>query len=290
MRIEPALPNPEPCPVHSCSPDHETWRKNYQENKGTIVIDMAHTKRIEKKMPPKYAWDLFDTYDEFDKYETKPSFVTQMRSLAEDLVKLADEPNPDVSSDYSRVQFENESISEPEDSCDDSSNSLSLIPLDQRFSEVVHDDSIDTVPAAKNSSTDATLLDEASDQMHTRSVSPQPLTTCPNDTCNLETIVELCSLEENLGAFDDEVFSPPLTPENDPVLFNFANQPHSQDIHHDAVEVIQADYHEVDQPSLTPPDDRATHQALHEYGGQRRRLQGGLRGRRDRERRGAPDS
>ena len=205
-------------------------------------------------------------------------FVTQMRSLAEDLVKLADEPNPDVSSDYSCVQFENESTSEPEDSCDDSSSSLSFIPLGQRFSEVVDDDSIDTVPAAKNSSTDATLLDEASDQMHTRSVSPQPLTTCPNDTCNLEIIEELSSLEENLGAFDDEVLSPPLTPENDPVLFNFANQPHSQDIHHDAVEVIQAEYHEVDQPSLISPDVRAAHQALHEYEGQRRGLQGGLRG------------
>ena len=122
------------------------------------------------------------------------------------------------------------------------------------------------------------MLDEASDQMHTRSVSPQPLTTCPNDTCNLETIEELCSLKENFGAFDDEVFSPPLTPENDPVLFNFANQPHSQDIHHDAVEVIQAEYHEIDQPFLISPDVRAAHQVLQEYEGQRRGLQGGLRG------------
>ena len=127
---------------------------------------------------------------------------------------------------------------EPGDSCDDSS----------RFSRVVDDDSIVTVPMASNSSTDATLLDEASDQMYIPSLSTQiPLTTCPNDTCNLETIKELSCVEESLGAF--EVLSSPLTPENYPVLFSFLNQPHSQNTHLNADKVIQADYHEVAQPS-----------------------------------------
>ena len=101
--------------------------------------------------------------------------------------------------------------------------------------------------------------------MQTPSGSPQTLITCPNETCNLESI-EHSSLEENLGAFDDQVLSLPLNPENDPVL-NFANQLHSHDIHHGAVVVIQADYHEVSQPSGLSPDDRAAHQAMHGYGG-----------------------
>ena len=81
------------------------------------------------------------------------------------------------------------------------------------------------------------------------------------------------------GNLDDlhnyEVFSPPLTPENDPILFNFADQPHSQDIHHDVVEVNLPDYHEVTQPPPIPPDDHAVHQALHEYGGQEEGYKGG---------------
>ena len=160
IRIEPALPNHKLSRVHSCSQDNEISRKDYQESKGTYVIDMARNKRIKKTMPPNYAWDSFDINDESDKYETKPSIITQikswclqqsgflppnscfihwfkgkyqamdtrqLRSLAEGLVKLADEPNPYISSDSSHVQFKNESTDEPQDPCDDSSCSLSSI-------------------------------------------------------------------------------------------------------------------------------------------------------------------
>ena len=88
------------------------------------------------------------------------------------------------------------------------------------------------------------------------------------------------------------MFSPPVTPENYPILFNFLNQPHSQD----DVDVLEANQHDVAQPPPEPPDDERTrrfprvdYQALHEHGGQEGGFQGGWRGRRDRERRGAPE-
>ena len=79
--------------------------------------------------------------------------------------------------------------------------------------------------------------------------------------------------------------------------------------HDAAAEVVQvhSPEDEVPQPPPKPPDDdkmadevslqgqrprrfpRVDYEALHEYGGQGRGQQGGLRGRRDRERRGAPE-
>ena len=102
------------------------------------------------------------------------------------------------------------------------------------------------------------------------------------------------------------VFSPPVTPENYPILFNFTEQPLSQDIHHEAVEKVQANHHEATQPPPEPPDDqdvdqlsvqggrprrfpRVDYEALDKYGCQGTGQEGRWRERRDRERRGAPD-
>ena len=302
---------------------------NYKKlNDGTGVIDMAFTKKMEKMTPIKYAWDSFDTDDECDDYKTTPTMVSQfeswcsqqsgflpplsifihwfkdkypamdtkrLQSLAEDLVKLVDVTKPEVSSDSSCVLSENESAVEPEDSCDDLSSSLSSIPLGQGSTRVPNDDLIDTAPTARNSSTDATMLDEITDQIHTPSMPPQlpriqernqSVITCPTGTCNLNTIEEPSSIEENLDTFDDEVFSPPVTPENYPILFSFLNQTHSEAAPRDGVDVIEANQHDAVQPPPEPPDEQAIdqfhfhdqrprrfprvdYQALHEYGGQK---------------------
>ena len=95
-----------------------------------------------------------------------------------------------------------------------------------------------------------------------------------------------------------------LTPANFPFLLNFPDHHHSQAIHHDAVELSQTAYHEVVQPSPKPFQaaycisvqrrlpcfPRMDCKTLHGYRGLGRRLQGGLRGRRDRQGRDAPDS
>ena len=115
--------------------------------------------------------------------------------------KLANVTNPDVSSDSSCVQSENESVG-------------------QGFTKVFNDDLIDTGPTARNSSTDATMLDERIDQIHTPFLKPQlpsiaernhSVLTCPTGTCNLNTFEEPPSIGEGLQIFDDEVFSPPVT-------------------------------------------------------------------------------
>ena len=128
--------------------------------------------------------------------------------------------------------------------------------------------------AEKISSTDVAVPDDLIDQTHIQSV----LT----GTCDPKSIVQLPHLKDN---HDEEFFSP-LTPKNHPILFSFADQPHYKAIHHGAVEAAQADYHEVVQPSLKPPDDYAAgrracrfqgvyYEALHEYEGRGRGLQGG---------------
>ena len=175
--------------------------------------------------PPKYAWDSFDTDDdEYDEHEAEPTIVNQfkswcsqqsgflppfsifihwfkdkypamdtkrLQSLAEDLVKLANVTNPDVSSDSSCVQSEHESACEPKDSYDNSSSSLSSIPLGQGSPKVLNDNLIDNGPTARNSSTDATMLDEVTDQIQTSSMPPQlpsipernhSVITCPTGT------------------------------------------------------------------------------------------------------------
>ena len=121
----------------------------------------------------------------------------------------------------------------------------------------------------------------------------------------MNTFEEPFSIEENLENFDDEVFSPPVTPENYPILFNFLNQPHSPIVPLYDVDVMGVNQHDVVQPPPEPPDDsivqftlqderprrfpRVDYQALHEHGGREGGVQGGWRGRRDRERRGAPE-
>ena len=128
---------------------------------------------------------------------------------------------------------------------------------------------IDIVPTTINSLTNVEFICVTNDQIHAPSYSqsqtvPERNQSIITGTCKLNTIVKLPSIEDNLDdSNNDEVFSPPLTP--------FADRPHSQDTHYDAVEVILAEYHEV----------------LQKCGG--RGLQGGWRGRRDREHRGAPN-
>ena len=56
-------------------------RKDYKAmDEGTGVIDIAHTKESKTIMPPKYAWDSFETDDEYDDFEANPSIVTQFES------------------------------------------------------------------------------------------------------------------------------------------------------------------------------------------------------------------
>ena len=121
--IEPALPNQESCRVPSCSPDHGIQRKNYQENEGRGVIDMARTKRTEKTLPANHAWGSFNTDDESDGSETKTSFITRVPT--ENLVNFANMPmpNPNVSSDKASTKF---TQSDPEESSTSISTSLPL--------------------------------------------------------------------------------------------------------------------------------------------------------------------
>ena len=192
-------------------------------DEGAGAIDIARTKLSEKILPPKYAWDSFDTDDECDE-EPKPLVVTQfeswcsqqprflppssifihwfkdkypamntkqLQSLAENLVKFANLTNPDVSSDSSRVQ--SESASDPKHSSDEASSTLSSIPLGQGSPKVIHDDYIDTVQTARNSSTDVALLDGAIEQFYIPPEPPmlpsipernQSVITCPTGTCD----------------------------------------------------------------------------------------------------------
>ena len=248
-----------------------------------------------------------------DKYPTMDT--KQLQSLAENLVEFANLTNPEVSSDSSLVRSESEPNSRHSGDEHESSGTLSSIPLGQGSPKVVHEELIDNTHTARNSSTDVALLDEVNDQIHTPSEPPQlpsiqernqSVITCPTGTCDTKTIDQLPSIEDNLDSTIDEVFSPAVTRDNYPILFNFAAQPISQVIQHDAAEVIQADHHETVQPPPEPPDyqaadqvnfqgrrprrfPRVDYEALNEYGVQGRRLQGGLGGRRDRERRGAPE-
>ena len=218
--------------------------------------------------------------------------TNQLQSLAEDL----------------------ESASESKISGEESRGALSSIPLGQRSQRVVCDYNIDIVPTVRNSSTDVLFIDAASHQVHTPSKPPQLPSiperyqsglTCPTSTCDLKTIEELRSIEDNLDDPNKDAMFSPL--ENSPILLNFTDQPlSSQDLHHDAVEVLQADYHETIQPPSEPPDDQAVLPS--QFAGttapplpksapcnfwsvwrSRRGPAGAMGGERDRERRGAPD-
>ena len=99
------------------------------------------------------------------------------------------------------------------------------------------------------------------------------------------------------------MFSPSVSQENYPILFNFVDIPPSQ-IDYDA-DKEEAPQLEVVQPPPKPNETTDTHNtpyegrsrrfprvdyaALHEYGRQGRRQQGGLGERGDRECRGAPE-
>ena len=107
------------------------------------------------------------------------------------------------------------------------------------------------------------------------------------------TFEESPSIEESLESFDDEVFSPPVTLINYPILFNFLNQPHSQAVHHDDVEVMKANQHDVVvQPPPEPPDEHAelTSRLCTSMKVKKEGIRGSWREIGDRERRGAPDS
>ena len=174
--------------------------------------------------------------------------------------------------------------------------------MGQGFTKVFNDDLIDTGPTARNSSTDATMLDERIDQIHTPFLKPQlpsiaernhSVLTCPTGACNLNTFEEPPSIEESLQIFDDEVFSPPVTLINYPILFNFLNQPHSQAVPHDDVEVMKANQHDVVvQPPPEPPDEYAelTSRLCTSMKVKKEGIRGSWREIGDRERRGAPDS
>ena len=165
-------------------------------------------------------------------YETNLS-----QSLAEDFVECSNISKPDLSSNSCVLQSEYEGASDPKYSGDESKSTLSSIPLVQGSPRVICGYLIDNVPTASNSSSNISFTDATSDQIHPLlnlqlPIIPQinhPVTTCSTGTC-------------------------------DPILYNFTDQPNTQDVHHGAV------------------------------GGRGRGLQGGRRGRRDRERRGAPDS
>ena len=172
---------------------------------------------------------------------------------------------------------------------------------------------MDNAPTARNSSTDIALLDETIDQIHNQPETTQlpciperlqSVITCPTGTCDLKSIEELPSIEANLDdAYTEEVFSPSVSQENYPILFNFVDIPQSQ-IDYDA-DKEEAPQLEVVQPPPKPNDTTDTHNtpyegrsrrfprvdyaALHEYGRHETGQQGGPRERRDRECRGAPD-
>ena len=77
VRIKPAFPNPESCPVHTCFPDHE-----------------FHVDRYGPSFHSKHN-------------------TSQLQSVAKNLVKCAYTNKPDVSSDSSQLQSKYERISEP---------------------------------------------------------------------------------------------------------------------------------------------------------------------------------
>ena len=100
-----------------------------------------------------------------DKYPTMDT--KQLQSLAENLVEFAYLTNPEVSSNSSLVRSESETDSRH--SSNESSSTLSSIPLGRGSLKVIHKDLINNNQTARNSSRDVALLDEANDQIHTPS-------------------------------------------------------------------------------------------------------------------------
>ena len=207
-KFKSAIPNPESCPVLSCSPHH----------------------------------DLYGSGDSPSIQCNNDS--NQLQSLAEDLVRFANITNPNELSSQLQSEYESagcESASEPYNSGNESSSTLSSIPLGQRSPRTICDYHIDNVPNARNSSTDLLFLDASRQQSQVSSKIPQlpsipkrnqSVLTYPTGICHMKTIKELESMEDNLDDPDeDDVFSPP---ENYPFLFNFTYQPlSSQNLHHE---------------------------------------------------------